>query len=225
MLRLEPLEDPAEHVEHTRRGAAFHRALSRFHTRLKEVLPDSLAGAELPEGVTGELVSQIGKAVEEYAARAPSRATAELWRLEGERLKRAAQRYRGHWHEFRKPWREKNATPTPHGFEMDFGMPGENAAEPLVIAVGGVEVRIGGRIDRVDVAQIEETAGFWVIDYKTGRATNYSSAQVERFEKLQLPLYAMAVERVLLKDKPGPPARPGVLARHGHRTQADAAGG
>ena len=205
VLRLEPLEDPAEEVEHTRRGAAFHRALARFHSRLSEVLPDALAAAELPDGVTGELVSQIGAAVEEYAARAPSRATAELWRLEGERLKRAARRYRGHWHEFRKPWREKNATPTPHKFEVDFGMPGAGAAEPLVIAVGGPEVRIGGRIDRVDMAEFAGEAGFWVIDYKTGRATNYSSSQVERFEKLQLPLYALAVERVLLKGKPARP--------------------
>src|SRR5262249_3532886 len=61
------------------------------------------------------------------------------------------------------------------------------------------------RIDRVDVAQLEDAAGFWVIDYKTGRATNYSAAQVEKFEKLQLPLYALAVERALFKDRPARP--------------------
>jgi hypothetical protein len=52
---------------------------------------------------------------------------------------------------------------------------------------------------------MEGTTGFWVIDYKTGRGTNYQASQVERFEKLQLPLYALAVERVLLKDRPARP--------------------
>ncbi len=159
--------------------------------------------------MTEELIEEIDRAVEEYADRAPSRATAELWRLEGLRLKRAAKRYRGHWNEFRKPWREKNVTPKPFQFEADFGVPGEDVAEALVISVGGIDVRIGGRIDRVDVTDLDGTHGFWVIDYKTGRASNFQSAQVERFEKLQLPLYALAVERVLFK---GSKARPLGLA-------------
>jgi len=201
VLQLEPLEDPSEEVEYTRRGSAFHRALARFHTRVNEVLPEALTSAELPRSVTEELVQQLEAAVGEYAARAPSRATAELWKLEGERLKRAVARYRDHWHKFRKPWHEQNLLPTPHQFEASFGAPGHGAAGPLVIAVGEVEVRIGGYIDRVDLVQLEETAGFWVIDYKTGRAGNYQSSHVEHFEKLQLPLYALAVERVLLKGR------------------------
>ena len=86
------------------------------------------------------------------------------------------------------------------------GEPGAAAAEPLVLSVGGIEVRIGGVIDRVDVADLgAEGLGFWVIDYKTGRSGNYSAAKVAGFEKLQLPLYAMAVERVLLKGRPARP--------------------
>jgi RecB family exonuclease len=205
VLRLEPLEDPSEEVEKTRRGAAFHRALARFHKQQTALNLAALAAPELPIEVTDELIAEIDRAIEEYAALAPSRATAELWRLEGIRLKRAANRYRGHWHEFRKPWREKKISPAPSRFEAQFGVPTEDAAESLVIAVGGIEVRIGGCIDRVDVTDLEGTTGFWVIDYKTGRGTNYQASQVERFEKLQLPLYALAVERVLLKDRPARP--------------------
>src|SRR5439155_10087956 len=145
-------------------------------------------GAELPAAVGDELLRRLDDAVEEYAARSPSVATRELWRLEGERLKRAARKYRDHWQEFRKPWREKSAAPVPHHFEADFGVPGENVPEPLVIRVGEVEVRVGGKIDRIDVAEVGGELGFWVIDYKTGKAANYTAAQVERFEKLQLPL-------------------------------------
>jgi ATP-dependent helicase/DNAse subunit B len=205
VLRLDVLEDPIEEVEHTRRGAAFHRALARFHRWVKDTIPYTLAGPDLPEGVTEELRRRVEFAVEEYAARAPSAASRELWRLEGRRLMRSAAKYRGHWQEFRAPWHEQNAAPTPFAFEADFGVPGENVPDPLVIRVGEIEVRIGGRIDRVDLTEVGEAVGFWVIDYKTGRAANYSAAQVERFEKLQLPLYALAVERVLLKDRPARP--------------------
>jgi ATP-dependent helicase/nuclease subunit B len=206
VLRLDVLKDPTEEVEHTRRGAAFHRALARFHRWVKETVPQTLDGPALPAGMTDDLIRRVGDAAEEYALRAPSVASRELWRLEGERLKRAAARYRDHWEEFRKPWQEKGATPTPFAFEADFGVPGQNVHEALTIRVGEIEVRLGGRIDRVDVTDVGGgSLGFWVIDYKTGRATNYSAAEVERFEKLQLPLYALAVERVLLKDRPARP--------------------
>jgi ATP-dependent helicase/nuclease subunit B len=201
VLRLEPLEDPSEEVEYSRRGTAFHRALARFHRRLAGSAPDGRA--EIPEGVPEELVGQVVSAVGEYAAQAPSRATAELWKLEGERLARAARRYHDHWREFRRPWRAVNAVPAPHRLEAAFGVPG--GAGPLVIVVGEVEVRVGGYIDRVDLVELEAAAGFWVIDYKTGRAANYQPAQVARFEKLQLPLYALAVERVLLGEKKARP--------------------
>ncbi|MBX9628766.1 MAG: exodeoxyribonuclease V subunit gamma [Gemmataceae bacterium] len=204
VLRLDPLDDPAEEVEHTRRGAAFHRALARLHRWVKEM--PSAPDGDVPEAVTHDLIRRIEEAVEEYARRAPSVAGRELWRLEGERLKRAAAKYRGHWQEFRKPWREKGAAPVPHAFEADFGVPGEGVPEALTLTVGDVVVKVGGRIDRVDVADAGGgSLGFWVIDYKTGRAENYSASQVERFEKLQLPLYAVAVERVLLKDRPARP--------------------
>jgi RecB family exonuclease len=78
-------------------------------------------------------------------------------------------------------------------------------ADALVIQVDGVEVRIGGRIDRVDVAELAGELGFWVIDYKTGRGQHYTAASIERFERLQLPLYAIAVERVLFAGKTARP--------------------
>jgi ATP-dependent helicase/DNAse subunit B len=155
--------------------------------------------------VTDDLVEQIERAVGEYAARAPSRASTELWELEGKRLARAGRRYRDHWAAFRAPWSEKNLTPAPNHFEAGFGVPGGLGAQPLVLTIGNVEVLIGGCVDRVDLVQLDETIGFWVIDYKTGRAANYSQSQVARFERLQLPIYALAVQRVLLKGRAARP--------------------
>jgi ATP-dependent helicase/nuclease subunit B len=216
VLQLEELDEPGEEVEHTRRGAAYHRALARLHGKLAKADPE-LTRAVLPEDIGPALLAEIDQAVAEYAARAPSPASRKLWELEGKRLHRSAAKYRGHWEGFVDPWRKAKAVLTPHLLEADFGLVTlevqsgavSDAATPLVISVGGVEVRIGGRIDRVDVAAIGDEIGFWVIDYKTGRAAKYTAGELTRFERLQLPLYAMAVEQVFF---PGRKARPLGLA-------------
>ena len=198
VLRLEALEGPREEVEHTQRGAAIHRALARLHQQLRD------AGTHLPgPEVDGHLVRRLEEAVNEYAARS-SPASEVLWRLEGRRLQRALTRYRAHWEKFLKPWLAQSVSPRPHLFEVAFGMPprdGEAPAGPLVIAVDGVEVRIRGRIDRVDVADLPDATGFWIIDYKTGRSGHYTAADLQNFQRLQLTLYALAVEEVLLADR------------------------
>ncbi|HEV3259373.1 MAG TPA: PD-(D/E)XK nuclease family protein [Gemmataceae bacterium] len=198
VLRLEPLEGPREEVEHTKRGAAIHRALARLHQQLRD------AGMHQPTPeVDSHLVQRLEEAVNEYAARS-SPASEVLWRLEGRRLQRAVARYRAHWEKFLKPWLAQSVAPRPHLFEVAFGMPagdGEVPVGPLVIAVDGVEVRIRGRIDRVDVADLPDGTGFWIIDYKTGRSGHYTAADLQNFQRLQLTLYALAVEQVLLADR------------------------
>jgi RecB family exonuclease len=142
------------------------------------------------------LVAELRRAVGEYAGRVSSPTTKMLWRLEGQRLERAAERYAPHWDKFRKPWQDRAAVPAPHAFEVDFGLAG---TAPLVIRSGSIEVRIGGRIDRIDITEFEDgTIGFWVIDYKTGRSAYYTGTALAAMEKLQLTLYALAVERLIV---------------------------
>jgi hypothetical protein len=146
--------------------------------------------------------------VAEDLARAPSAASRELWRLEGQRLLRSAARYREQWQRFLEPWQDVDAVPEPYLFEVNFGLPsvaGEIPAGPLVLRVDEIEVRISGRIDRVDIAETADGLGFWVIDYKTGRSQNYTSPDLAQFRRLQLTLYALAVEEVLLADRAARP--------------------
>jgi superfamily I DNA/RNA helicase/RecB family exonuclease len=201
VLRLAPLEEPVEEIEWTDRGLAFHRALSRLHTHLRD------RGIDLPEGAVDDLLKeQLDRAVDECAIRG-SPASEVLWRLEGQRLKRLAERYRPHWKRFIEPWLPHGLRPRPHFFEVSFGLPnanGEAVAGPLLIGDGDNEVRVSGRIDRVDIAELpdsgEATHGFWVIDYKTGNPAHYTGAALKEFRRLQLTLYALAVEEVLLAD-------------------------
>ena len=81
----------------------------------------------------------------------------------------------------------------PAYFEWSFGKNGP----PLEIADGKEPIRIRGRVDRIDVDR--ERKFFLVIDYKTGSG-KISGNQIVKGGRLQLPLYILAVGRLLLPD-------------------------
>jgi ATP-dependent helicase/nuclease subunit B len=192
VLRIEPLETPSSEVEATRRGQAVHRAMARYHTSLRD-------------GGNPDLQAMIAETAAEYGNRSGTPALKVLWQLEGRRLQRSAKKYAAQWEKFQEDW--KDAVPVPTRFEQSFGMTrrGESGVEPLVIDVNGVSVKIGGTIDRVDTVELDGERGFWVIDYKTGRASSHTGTDVLNFAAMQLPLYALAVEKVVLKDRPARP--------------------
>jgi ATP-dependent helicase/nuclease subunit B len=202
VLHLEPLEEPGEDIEGNERGLVFHRALAGLHRALKE------RGIDGPTADVDQLISeQLDAEVKRHAGHA-SRAAEALWQIEGRRLQRRAARYRAHWEKFVAAWAELNVVPRPEHLERGFGMAagdGEPPAPPLVIQGDAIEVRLGGRIDRVDVAETANGRFFWVVDYKTGRSGNYTPASVKSFERLQLLLYALAAERLLFADGPARP--------------------
>jgi ATP-dependent helicase/DNAse subunit B len=203
VLRLEPLEDPSEEIEMTRRGQAFHRALARSHRALKA------AGVHFPaDEARASLTKEMAEAVDEDVARASSLAAQALWRLEGRRLVKQAEKYVEQWRKFVKPW-DGVAAPRPELFEVDFGLPKAEGQPPthgpLVVRGDDVEVRVSGRIDRVDVAELPDGLGFWIIDYKTGHSRHYTGADLAQYRRLQLTLYALAVEEVLLAGRSARP--------------------
>jgi RecB family exonuclease len=88
--------------------------------------------------------------------------------------------------------------PVPHRFEVVFGHE-ENSPESfpsLPIGEGDDAVRLQGKIDRIDLVPGNGQTGFRVIDYKTGACP--SKKEVSEALYLQLPLYALAVERIIL---------------------------
>lgn len=202
VLRLLPLEEPSEKIEGADRGLTFHRALARLHAQRHQ------EGRHLPEDkVAEELQARLAEAAAEYAV-GGGPASEMLWRLEGQRLQRQARKYRSHWERLLAPWMPKKILPRPELFEAGFGLPAEGGpTPPLVIQVDGLEVRISGRIDRIDIAELpgEEGIGFWVIDYKTGPSSRYTGSDLKRFRKLQLTLYALAAEQVLLASRKARP--------------------
>jgi RecB family exonuclease len=196
VLHLEPLEEPGEDIEASDRGLVFHRALAWLHRYLKE------RGIDGPTADVDRLIREgLEREVREHSGHA-SRAAEALWQIEGRRLQRKAGRYRADWEKFVAAWAELKVVPRPAYLEKGFGTAptngGPEEVPPLVITGDGVEVRLGGRIDRVDLAETEAGTFFWIVDYKTGRSAHYSAQSLRTFQRLQLTLYALAVERVLL---------------------------
>jgi RecB family exonuclease len=193
VLKVEPLDEPSDEIEFTRRGQAVHRALSRFHQDLN-------AGR-----VDADLAGYVTHATAEYGERSGTPLGRVLWELEGKRLARSMKKYAGQTEKYRGEWEKAKAVPQPSRFEQAFGSKGEVAVPPLVIDVGGVSVAIAGTVDRVDVVELDGERGYVVIDYKTGRGTKYTSPDVINLNALQLPLYALALERTVFADRPSRP--------------------
>ena len=84
----------------------------------------------------------------------------------------------------------------PYRMEVPFGEDRSPIRE-LEIRHRGRTLMLRGRIDRIDVAETESGKVFRVIDYKSGSTP--SSNDVKGGTMIQLPLYAMAVEQLLLE--------------------------
>ena len=89
--------------------------------------------------------------------------------------------------------RKKARSLQPRFMEWSFG----KKSDPLVLTHEGKQVRLAGRVDRIDVD--EEAKRFLVIDYKTG-STKITGNQIRSGASLQLPLYIWAVQKLLLPD-------------------------
>jgi hypothetical protein len=85
-----------------------------------------------------------------------------------------------------------------HQCEASFGFDEEGQAGALELGEGADRVRIQGKIDRIDLIETPQGPLFRVIDYKTGHSP--SAAAVREGRALQLPLYALAVQKMILKD-------------------------
>jgi ATP-dependent helicase/DNAse subunit B len=206
LLHLEPLEELEEVIEGSDRGLIFHKALASLHRSLQA------QDIHEPAAIVDTLLQQHLAAEVTRKTRHASPPAEVLWRLEGERLQKKAARYRPHWQNFLDRWAKLGLVPRPAFLEIPFGMgpvDGPDSFGPLVFQAEGVEIGLGGRIDRVDMAQTEHGTFFWIVDYKTGSSNYYTASDLKSFQKLQLTLYALAVERILLA---GQGARPVGLA-------------
>ncbi|WP_246196623.1 PD-(D/E)XK nuclease family protein [Aquisphaera giovannonii] len=187
VLKLTPVEERDELDEdYTQRGSDLHDILEKMEARFLhlEGEPDWLAAAEAE--------------VERLSNVEPANATdldMGLWEIQRTRLIETIHLY---IHQRQKYQEEAGHRFAPRMLELDFGS--EGAQYPMLeIRDGARSLRLMGRIDRIDVAGEDQGARFRVIDYKSGHAP--SPNEVKTGEMLQLPLYAMAVERIVFRGE------------------------
>lgn len=187
VLKLEPAERRDEIDEdYTERGSRIHRILEELERR-------KLEAADIED------MEQIERDALENALRAepvdPSEVAQGLAEIERRRLVQTVLRYRVQHLRYAV---DGPAPPVPHQFEVSFG--DEDSGHPwLELGRGSRAVRLQGKIDRIDIVNGPDGPAFRVIDYKSGHGP--SATEVRNARKLQLPLYAMAVERLDLTEQ------------------------
>ncbi len=175
VLGLEAREEPTEGLDARQLGSIYHRILEQLYKatpapwELQELLD------RLPE-VAGRVLDQAPQqeGFRETAWWEQTRAEIETnisWSLQG--------------------LHERRGAFTPHAFEQTFGLGGE---QPLMVTSGEASFHLRGVIDRIDK---RPDGALRVIDYKLGGPSGFGSPAINRGERLQIALYALAAEQAL----------------------------
>jgi ATP-dependent helicase/nuclease subunit B len=188
VLRVRPVDNPEEllSMPPAEQGTLVHDVLDRW-------LADRIAaGVPAPEepwpadavaGLRGHALAAL-----ELAEHAGGTGHPLLWSRDRARLLADLSAFVARDEERRRVDRLR-----PHATELSFGGGGD-VPELRIDLDDGRVVRVGGRIDRIDVAA---DGTVFVADYKTGRADRYRDLSgddpLAGNTKLQLPIYALAV--------------------------------
>lgn len=175
-LELEAKPPPSLGLDAARLGTLLHAILERAYAAAQDPAdPDSVLAA-------------MRKAAGQMFERAPLELgfrPSLLWQAEQDQLLLALETtIRGLAEEdAASRWR-------PAAFELPFG---QNGAQPLAIQLDGQTILLHGVVDRVDRSA---DGRLRIIDYKTG-SSHLEKQDLTFGRRLQLPLYALAVEDVL----------------------------
>ncbi len=197
VLRLKPPEDHEEFDEdHILRGHTAHAALEQLHIRLRDVPEDGVPLADrVRDGIGPAILAEL-----EHQPPPTSDVDAGLRRINAERMLRTGARYADQFASYLTPKRGKTALDVVcHDFEVKFGQE-DGPFEGLQLGGPEVGVRLQGMIDRIDLVHHDGKTYFRVIDYKTGHG--FSEKDLNAGLALQLPLYALAVRNLILRDQP-----------------------
>lgn len=192
VLGLESRDDPDELAEdRPEQGRLIHLVLERLHR-------DLMDDPEAIEAIEQRLDDTLARIWEESDPPQDSDLHSALARIGRGRLDRLTRRYLRQFRKYRETL-GKDARST--GFEVEFGR------KPIALARGFNELTVGhgeqavalqGVIDRIDLIGTGDGPKFRIIDYKTGHCP--TGSEVQRGEQIQLPLYALATERLNLLE-------------------------
>ena len=202
VLRIEPLEELALEADYLDRGSLLHAALDELHHALNERHGRPVSPAEIDEADLAEAWAEV-LAKLELRTRG-SDVPAAMRAIDLRLICKWLADYRSQHAKYDECWNTLDLPLRPTHFEVSFGQelrPGADplaTSDPLVLKQGTHELRLAGRIDRIDVGRVAGRQVFSIIDYKSGKkVTPPGKNAVPDGTALQLELYALAAEQVL----------------------------
>jgi ATP-dependent helicase/nuclease subunit B len=196
VLGLEPVEEPEEGLTAIDRGNLYHEILWRFYTELRDDRHGETRLAEQERDLLLERMIRAARAECDEFEKAGLVGNQSLWALTRRSIERNLERFVDH--EIANS--ERSPERCPSYFELCFGTARRppydlsSLEEPLIVE----GVRLGGKIDRVDLVETGNTCA--VVDYKTGNtATNWR--EVAEGRSFQLPVYWFACEELLFRER------------------------
>jgi ATP-dependent helicase/DNAse subunit B len=195
VLNTKPVADPVFGLDPLLLGQTYHKSLELFYKRLKESGIGLLAGDS--EKIFQLLEASTEDALAWLCAETKFR-QGEFWQFEKQEIKFRLRRFLAK--EIDRAQKDKHGFESEY-FEAAFGFGREDSYPPLIIYDGERKIAIRGRIDRIDVLKGHAEGGrsqVRLVDYKTG-ASAISKEDCYAGRNLQLPLYALAVERSIVE--------------------------
>jgi RecB family exonuclease len=203
VLGIRPPAEIGVEEDFRERGQLLHGAMAAAHRSLNEA-------AQRPVLPTGEFSQQfiLGfrqalEAILETIAR-DNPWEAALRAVDHQLLSDLVERYIDHFAEYAD---EHGQSLHPAHFEVAFGLPDDGQGAPTTIGPlnvgdGNDAVKLCGRIDRVDLGNAGGRPVFGVVDYKSGKSNRYRPNKDGSINPslMQLEIYALAVEQLLLTD-------------------------
>lgn len=189
VLEIEQAETPVAEFDARLRGSVMHDVLQEFHAQYR-----GRPVSKLPMPEAGETLDRLVIEAFDRHARRSTTAPPGLVEAEKSLMRDTLRRYLALGRE------EDDGTWRPMYFETAFG--GDRGRsespiakdEPFTLDTGAGPVLLAGRIDRID----ESDSGARILDYKTSVHTE--PADFKHGRSLQLGLYALALEGLLLPD-------------------------
>ena len=223
VLRIEPLEEIALETDYFQRGEMVHDLLANMHRQFNQLLGRPVSPCDAEDEVFVRLYEEAMTALMELPDDLGKLQSA-LREIDRRLVRQWTEKYRDQHREYDGKWADFESPLVPAYFETSFGIdpPAKNppsTPQPLELCGPQGTVKIHGRIDRIDVGRIARQTVFNVVDYKSGRARGHKRGEVDG-TALQLELYAIAVEELLLAEQQAMPYDAGywyVQDRAGYR--------
>lgn len=200
VLRIEQVESVEEIIDARERGKILHDILARLHGKTAED-PRRKSRQAMP------LARSLQDLIDEHLPIPATRSPFDAALIAAERhfVGLFAELYAEQWDAYCQSLAESwESPPEPAFVELAFGdAPNLSSAESadqskaafVTFGEGAAEVRVRGRIDRVDVGRRQGQTVFNIIDYKTREGRRFKVEDIQRGLSLQLAIYVSAIVR------------------------------